>query len=115
MNNLKLLFVRRGHAPLINPEMIRLGLIGILFGVLAQAAQAEEKPVVNLKSTVTGNQEQPKVLYIVPWKANVGPEALYQNFNSKVMNQVFGHVEKQELQREVYFSQQSEAAKKPQK
>lgn len=78
----------------------------VLLAAVDFAAAAEQKPVVNLKSTVTGNQEQPKVLYIVPWKANVGPEALYQNLSSQ-MTKVFGHVERQELQREIYFSQQA--------
>lgn len=33
---------------------------------ITAAAQAQEARVV-LRSTVVGNQEQPKVLYIVPW------------------------------------------------
>ncbi len=70
-----------------------------------------EKPVVTLKSTVTGNQEQPKVLYIVPWKANVGPETLYQNLESQ-MTKVFGHIERPELQREINFAQHAQTVSK---
>lgn len=35
---------------------------------LCAVAIAEEETVVTLKSTVTGNQEQPKVMYLVPWQ-----------------------------------------------
>lgn len=57
---------------------------------------------VTLESTVTGNQEQPKVLYIVPWKAPAGPDDLYQSLDSQLA-EVFNHVERAELQREIHY------------
>lgn len=70
---------------------------------LASGADGAE-PVVNLESTVTGNQEQPKVLYIVPWKAPDGPDSLYQNFNSQ-LETLFEPVERDSFVREMNMNQ----------
>lgn len=45
--------------------MKRLFLVLISLSALARA---EQETVVTLKSTVTGSQEQPKVMYLVPWQ-----------------------------------------------
>lgn len=86
-------------------------LIAALLGnmLLAQAAVSgegpEEQAVVVLRSTVTGNQEQPKVLYIVPWQQADGPGSLYRPLQSLV-NQVFEPVERREFVRELSYRDQ---------
>ena len=42
-----------------------------LFAALALYALAgtAQEPTVTLRATVTGNQEQPRVIYILPWQA----------------------------------------------
>ncbi len=57
---------------------------------------------VRIDETVTGNQEQPKVLYIVPWKEAEDDSILEQPLQSQVRN-VFGHVERAEHQRKLQF------------
>lgn len=64
---------------------------------------AQEGPVVSLSTTVTGNQEQPKVLYIVPWQAAEDNTLLYQALNRNSSDSIFGHVERSEHQREIEF------------
>lgn len=58
--------------------------------------------VVTLSATVKGNQEQPKVLYIVPWQAAQDHRILYQPLNSQT-NRVFDHIERSEHNRELKF------------
>lgn len=79
--------------------LLSIGLSGMT-NVLAQ-----EDRVVNLSTTVTGNQEQPTVLYIVPWQPADDKAILYQPVNSR-LNNLFGHVERPEHRRQVEFLQQ---------
>ncbi|MFL0800877.1 MAG: hypothetical protein K6L80_10540 [Agarilytica sp.] len=62
--------------------------------------------VVNLSATIVGNQEQPTVLYIVPWKAAEDTTILYLPLSSKAMEHIFGHVERVEHQRQVQYIDQ---------
>lgn len=71
-----------------------------LFGSAYVIAQDNE--VVNLGATITGNQEQPKVLYIVPWKQTKDDTILSQGLESR-LSDVFDHVERSEHKREVEF------------
>jgi len=68
----------------------------------ATVAIAQDSEVVNLGSTITGNQEQPKVLYIVPWKQTKDNTILSQGLESR-LSDVFDHVERSEHQREVQY------------
>lgn len=88
-------------------------MLGILL-MSAALSDSGQGPVVELGATVTGNQEQPKVLYIVPWQPGDGPDTLYQDFSSQIDN-LFDPVARQSFQRELQLrkhfdqlSQQSE-------
>ncbi|MFT7561157.1 MAG: hypothetical protein ACI93R_003082 [Flavobacteriales bacterium] len=70
--------------------------------VLGHSAYAQDSEIVTLGSTITGNQEQPTVLYIVPWKQTEDNSILAQPLESK-FSDVFDHVEREEHQREVEF------------
>lgn len=75
-----------------------LSAVLVTFGVACFAnisAAQQEDEVVNISATVTGNQEQPKVLYIVPWKQAEDKTILYQQLNTR-LEAVFGHVERRE-------------------
>lgn len=67
----------------------------------ASLASAQEEGVVVLSDTVTGNQEQPKVLYIVPWQAAEDDTMLKQPLATKLHSEVFEHVEREEHKREL--------------
>lgn len=53
---------------------------------------------INLRTTVTGNQEQPRVMYILPWQSPSSPDLEMEMLSSQ-QDAVFGHVERDELQR----------------
>tara|TARA_R110000868_G_scaffold94107_2_gene259942 strand:+ start:22 stop:519 length:498 start_codon:yes stop_codon:yes gene_type:complete len=77
--------------------------------VQAQAPAAPVRQgteVVNLSDTIVGNQEQPTVLYIVPWKPAEDTTILYLPLSSKAMEHIFGHVERVEHQRQVQYIDQ---------
>jgi len=67
------------------------------------AKKQVQEATINLQTTVTGNQEQPKVLYILPWQS---PQTTDVDFESLVNQEksVFGHVEREELRRELESS-----------
>jgi hypothetical protein len=79
-------------------------VITLLAGQTSPAFAAGDSVVV-LKETVTGNQEQPKVLYIVPWQAADDDTILKQPIASQINDDVFEHVERQELNRELNYLQ----------
>lgn len=53
---------------------------------------------ISLQTTVTGNQEQPRVMYILPWQSPLSPDLDIEMLDSQ-QEAVFGHVEREELQR----------------
>jgi hypothetical protein len=65
-------------------------------------ASADKKMVreanINLQTTVTGNQEQPRVMYILPWQSPLSPDLEMEMLSSQE-DAVFGHVERDEMQR----------------
>lgn len=77
-------------------------VIAVIFA-LSTKSYAQDGPVIELSTTVTGNQEQPKVLYIVPWQAAEDNALLYQALSRHTSDAVFGHVERSEHQREIEF------------
>ena len=83
----------------INMKRIAIPLVLML---LTTPLFAEQEAVVVLQSTVTGNQEQPKVLYIVPWQHPDGPESLYRPMESLV-DDVFKPLERVEFVRELNY------------
>lgn len=55
---------------------------------------------INLQTTVTGNQEQPRVLYILPWQNPTTGDVDFESLDNE-QKAVFGHVEREELRREL--------------
>lgn len=66
--------------------------------------QAAKKMVqdatINLQTTITGNQEQPRVLYILPWQSPQTANVDFEPLDSQ-QKAVFGHIEREELRREL--------------
>lgn len=81
--------------------MRRLTLI-LIAVLLHQPLLAQEEARVKLQSTVTGNQEQPKVLYIVPWQGPGGADHLRQSLQPMVDDILVG-VDRDEFRRELEY------------
>lgn len=88
--------------------MRRLWVLILISLLMVQAASAQEARVV-LRSTVMGNQEQPKVLYIVPWQQAATPELIYQPLQSLV-DGVFEQVDREEFLRELRYREKISAS-----
>ncbi len=71
----------------------------------ANTAWAQEGAVINIDQTVTGNQEQPKVLYIVPWKTAADSFDFQQSLSQRTTSSVFKHLERDELKRQLDYQQ----------
>lgn len=87
---------------MMSQYLIRLVITAVILMPLFTVAQ---EAVVVLRSTVTGNQEQPKVLTIVPWQRSDGPNLLYQPVESLV-GEVFAPIDREEFLREIQYRQQ---------
>ena len=64
---------------------------------------------INLQTTVTGNQEQPRVMYILPWQSPLSPDLEMEMLSSQE-DAVFGHVERDEMQRSLEAAGELDAA-----
>ena len=91
--------------------MIRAALqagIVIVCGGLPSLAAAQE-PVVTLRATVTGNQEQPRVMYILPWQAPQPTEFEYQPAQA-LADDLFRRLDRDEYARELKYREALDAA-----
>jgi len=83
-------------------------IIIFITGVLTSLAALSQEPVVTLQSTVKGNQEQPKVLYIMPWQ-KADRVALKELPMQGIVSDVFSNIDRDELLRELRFKKQLSA------
>jgi len=58
---------------------------------------------ISLQTTIIGNQEQPRVLYILPWQSPTATDVDFESLDNE-QKAVFGHVEREELRRELESS-----------
>lgn len=65
-----------------------------------RSAPRSSRGVIELESQVTGNREQPQVFYVVPWQSPESPKLPYDPLGSQ-LEEVFGHLEREELRREL--------------
>lgn len=73
-----------------------------LIPIAVLAGERQSSDAVILRSTVTGNLEQPKVLYILPWQ---NPEKITLEYlpMKVIAKEVFSVINREEFQREVSF------------
>ncbi len=92
--------------------MKRLSNLLVLAFVLSQGlAQAQERSNVD-GAAILGNQELPKVLYIVPWKKPVQSEVAGKGFVS-VVNEDLVPIDREVFLRQVQFQSQLQARQQP--
>ncbi|MFT5082180.1 MAG: hypothetical protein ACI9Y1_000202 [Lentisphaeria bacterium] len=78
-------------------------LMAVLLSMSAPVFAQKKEEVISLSDTIVGNQEQPTVLYIVPWKPADDITILYLPLDPKAMENLFGHVERVEHKRQVTY------------
>ena len=72
------------------------------------SVQAQESDDLTLESRITGNQELPKILYVVPWATPPGPGQVdpLVPHSGNVFQRTYAPVERVELQRRLrYYAQ----------
>jgi hypothetical protein len=86
-----------------NRLLLLLLLCPVSFPVSGQA------PDITLRSTVSGNREQPKVMYILPWQQ---PSNMYieQEFSAQLEGDLFEALDRDEFVRELNYQAIIDAA-----
>ncbi|MCQ3828990.1 hypothetical protein [Microbulbifer elongatus] len=74
-------------------------LLSLLFSSIA-CGQEQSGDVITLESTIVGSQEQPRVLYIIPWKQAASLEKIESTLPNAISHS-FQHQEYSELHREI--------------
>jgi hypothetical protein len=69
-------------------------------GFLSHIANAQQPAVIKLEQTIRGNQEQPKVLTIVPWQSPKTKQALPSPIVERI-NKKFVPLQRDELKRQI--------------
>ncbi len=80
------------------------GMIWLMVSAYVSAqGNGGETGVLHLETEIQGNQEQPKVLYVIPWEAPSGPGELdpLGRHRGNVFERAFAPVERPELQRQL--------------
>jgi hypothetical protein len=78
--------------------------LGMFFGMalclMSSMLNAQEPSVIKLEETIRGNQEQPKVLTIVPWQSPKTKQALPSPIVERI-NKKFVPLQRDELKRQI--------------
>ena len=69
---------------------------------LAHSQQAQGETQVILHSTVTGNQEQPRVMYIVPWN-QPGDSRFEHTLQRSIARELFDPIDRDEFVRSMKY------------
>jgi len=76
--------------------------VSVLLCSLGVSGEQVAGNTIQLRSTFQGNQEQPKVMYIVPWKKIKAPAAAYQPLDS-LIGANFEYLDRDEFRRGVAY------------
>ncbi|MFT4825971.1 MAG: hypothetical protein ACI9J0_003913 [Cryomorphaceae bacterium] len=79
-------------------------IASVVLTCAASAATLAQEPIVTLRSTVTGNQEQPRVMYIVPWQQPGGSNFEYV-MESSIGDELFAPVDREEFVRSMGYEE----------
>ena len=80
-------------------RLSRWVLAGLGVMLFSPSATFAQEARVVLRSTVVGNQEQPKVLYIVPWQSADSPQLNYQPLQNLVED-IFTPIDREQFLRQ---------------
>ena len=84
-----------------------LPLLSVL--CLVSLPASGQEPFITLHSTVSGNREQPNVMYILPWQ-EPGEAYFEQEFNAKLTGDLFVPLDREEFIRELNYQAMMDAA-----
>ncbi|WP_232787786.1 hypothetical protein [Paraglaciecola sp. MB-3u-78] len=76
--------------------------VALSLGFFGNIVNAQEPAVIQLEETIRGNQEQPKVLTIVPWQSPKTKQALPSPIVDRI-NKSFVPLQREELKRQIHI------------
>ena len=76
----------------------------VLAAVCALPAAAQDRADID-RTTITGNKELPKVLYIVPWKKPI-PGALAARPRTSLLDEALAPIDRDEFRRQLNYRAQ---------
>jgi len=76
---------------------------GIILIMLTAGFVHGQNDEITIESTITGNQEQPNVLTIVPWKQADDFQVIEQGYDEQ-LDRIFPHLEPTEFERRRFFT-----------
>lgn len=79
------------------------GLVGVAFFALAANCFAAQQQILTIESTITGSQEQPRVISIVPWQSIKEPEYLGKDIELGIPSAVFDTIDRDSFNRELKY------------
>lgn len=86
------------------PDVRYVGLA--MLWILASPPLFAQPEALNLESTITGSQEQPNVVYIVPWQAPAPASGLANTRITEILQkEVLGFIDREVFQREITYYQ----------
>jgi hypothetical protein len=88
------------HSKLYLASLLIAMCFVVLRSFLGNIANAQQPEVIKLEETIRGNQEQPKVLTIVPWQSPKTKQALPSPIVERI-NKKFVPLQRGELQRQI--------------
>ena len=91
----------------VNP--LCLSVVLLAAAVFHAPASTGQEAVVTLRSTVTGNQEQPRVMYIVPWQPP-GRSKFEYSLGSDIAKELFAPVDREEFVRGIKYQAMIESS-----
>ena len=71
-------------------------------GFLSHVVNAQQPEIIKLEQTIRGNQEQPKVLTIVPWQSPKTKKALPSPIVERI-NKKFVPLQREVLKRQIHI------------
>lgn len=80
--------------------LLSLMCLVLPLGFLSHIVNAQEPAVIKLEETIRGNQEQPKVLTIVPWQSPKAKKALPSPIVERI-NKTFKPLQRDELRLQI--------------
>jgi hypothetical protein len=86
--------------------------LGIALCLFSDTLHAQEPAVIELEETIRGNQEQPKVLTIVPWQSPKTKQALPSPIVERI-NKTFLPLQRDTLKRQIKILNNRNVIPKP--
>jgi len=83
-------------------KAVKIGLLTLIAAIYSMQLAAEQK-ILMIESTITGSQEQPRVISIVPWQTIEEPEYIGGDLQLDPAVDVFKPIERDTFNKELRY------------